>query len=39
MAGLPRLIEACRAHGFGAALVEKLAVGNWLRVLDRTWGG
>ena len=37
-AGLPRLIEACRAHGFGAALVDKLAFGNWMRVLERTWG-
>lgn len=38
VAGLPRLLEACRAHGFGAALVEKLAIGNWLGVLERTWG-
>ncbi|MFZ1340837.1 MAG: dipeptidase [Paracoccaceae bacterium] len=38
VAGLPRLIEACRAHGYDAALVEKLAVENWLRVLERTWG-
>lgn len=36
--GLPRLVQACLAHGFGAALVGKLAVGNWLRVLERTWG-
>lgn len=39
VAGLPRLIAALEAHGYGAALVEKLAVGNWLRVLERTWGG
>ncbi|MEZ5797324.1 MAG: dipeptidase [Paracoccaceae bacterium] len=39
VAGLPALIAACRAHGFGEALVEKLAMGNWLRVLERTWGG
>lgn len=38
VAGLPRLIEACLAHGFGAALVEKLAMENWLRVLQKTWG-
>ncbi len=36
--GLPRLLEACRAHGFGPVLVEKLAIGNWMRVLERTWG-
>jgi membrane dipeptidase len=36
--GLPRLVAACRAHGFGADLVDKLAFGNWMRVLERTWG-
>ncbi len=39
VAGLPRLIEACRAHGYGEALVRKLAWENWLGVLARTWGG
>jgi membrane dipeptidase len=38
VAGLPRLTDACLAHGYGTALVEKLAIGNWLRVLGRTWG-
>jgi membrane dipeptidase len=38
VAGLQRLVQACRAHGFGEALVEKLAMGNWMRVLERTWG-
>ncbi len=38
-AGLQHLIAACRAHGYGAALVEKLAFGNWMRVLEKTWGG
>ena len=39
VAGLPRLIAALRAHGFGEALLGKLAWGNWLSVLRRTWGG
>ena len=38
VAGLPRLLAALRAHGFGEALVEKLAFRNWLAVLERTWG-
>jgi membrane dipeptidase len=38
VAGLPRLLQACRDHGFGEGLVEKLAFGNWMRVLRRTWG-
>ena len=37
-AGLPRLFELLRAHGWDAASLEKLAHGNWLRVLERTWG-
>lgn len=36
--GLPRLLDAFRAHGYGEALVEKLAWRNWLAVLGRTWG-
>jgi len=39
VAGNPRLLEAMRQHGLGEALVEKIAHRNWLRVLDRTWGG
>ncbi|MDP3341379.1 dipeptidase [Frigidibacter sp.] len=38
VAGLPHLLEAFRAHGYGEALIEKLAWKNWLAVLDRTWG-
>ena len=38
-AGLPALIDALGAHGYGASLVAKLAHGNWLRTLERTWGG
>jgi membrane dipeptidase len=37
-AGLPKLIEALRGHGFGHELIEKLCFRNWLRVLRRTWG-
>lgn len=33
--GVPRLFEALRAHGYGAALVEKLARENWLACLAR----
>lgn len=39
VAGLPRLIDAMLAHGFGEALVRKLACDNWLALLSRTWGG
>ena len=35
--GLPRVVEALRAAGYDQALLEKLAFGNWLRVLERTW--
>ncbi len=37
-AGLPRLSAALEAHGYGAALVEKFAHRNWLRLLGRVWG-
>ncbi len=36
--GAPKLLDALVAAGFGATLVEKIAHGNWLRVLERTWG-
>ncbi|MCA0995550.1 dipeptidase [Alloyangia pacifica] len=38
IAGLPNLRAAMTAHGFDAALMEKLCSGNWLRVLRKTWG-
>jgi len=38
VAGLPRLIAALGAHGYDAALIAKLAWGNWMGVLRRTWG-
>jgi len=39
VAGLPALVEAMRAHGYGETLIDKLCHGNWLRVLERVWGG
>lgn len=36
--GLPRLIEALEAHGYDQPLLEKLAHGNWLRLLERVIG-
>jgi membrane dipeptidase len=37
--GLPVLIQAMREMDLGEALIRKIAHGNWLRVLERTWGG
>ena len=36
--GLPRLVEAMSAHGYGEELAKKLCSGNWMKVLERTWG-
>lgn len=36
-AALPRLIAAMRDHGYGEALIRKIACDNWLGVLDRSW--
>ena len=38
VSGLPRLTDAMAAHGYGEALVEKIASKNWLAALERTWG-
>lgn len=38
IADLPALRQAMIDHGYGAALIEKLCYGNWLRVLEKTWG-
>jgi membrane dipeptidase len=38
VAGLPRLAQALKDHGYGEALVDKLTAGNWLKVLERSWG-
>jgi membrane dipeptidase len=37
VAGLPRLVDAYRAAGYGEALLMKLCFENWLRVLERSW--
>lgn len=37
VAGLPALRKAMEAHGYGGALMKKLAHENWLRVLEKTW--
>ena len=37
--GLPKLVEAFRAAGYDDETLKKLFFGNWLRVLERTWGG
>ena len=36
-AGLPRLLDALRRHGYDDAALRKLTHENWLRVLRRTW--
>lgn len=36
--GLPRLTGALAAHGYGEDLSKKLCSGNWIRVLERSWG-
>ncbi len=38
VAGLPVLIKAMQDHGFGPALMKKLAHENWFTLLERTWG-
>ena len=37
VAGLPKLVDGMKAHGFDAALIAKLCSENWLRVLERSW--
>ena len=38
-AGQSLLVQAMRTHGYGEALIRKIAHENWLRVLEATWGG
>ena len=35
---LPDLLEALRGHGYDAPLLDKLAHGNWLALMERTFG-
>jgi membrane dipeptidase len=37
-AGLPRLLDTLRARGYDDATLRGIAHGNWLRVLEQTWG-
>lgn len=37
--GVPRLFEELGRHGYDAALIDKLARGNWLALLDRSLKG
>ncbi len=37
VAGQQNLLKAMRTHGYGDALIAKIAHENWFRVLDRTW--
>jgi membrane dipeptidase len=38
-AGLPKLVAALRGAGYDDETLEKLCFGNWLRVLELSWGG
>ena len=38
VAGLPRLLDALRDDGFTADEVQRIAAGNWRRVLGSVWG-
>jgi membrane dipeptidase len=39
VAGVPRLVEALRAHGYTEPLLRKIGHENWISLLERTWGG
>jgi membrane dipeptidase len=39
VSGLPKLLGALRARGYDERALEKLAHGNWIRVLRATWRG
>lgn len=36
-AGLPKLMQALRAHGYDDDALRKIAYQNWLRILQLTW--
>ncbi|TCV93036.1 dipeptidase [Biostraticola tofi] len=38
VAGLQLLVDALRGRGYSQSLLEKICHGNWLRVLQETWG-
>ncbi|MBW3633641.1 MAG: membrane dipeptidase, partial [Chloroflexi bacterium] len=35
---LPNLLDAMRSSGYDDATIRKIAYGNWLRVMEKTWG-
>jgi membrane dipeptidase len=37
VAGLPKLVAALRANGYGEADLEKITHENWLRIFRQTW--
>jgi membrane dipeptidase len=37
-AGLPKLVDALRRHGYDDEALRKLTHQNWVRVLRKTWG-
>ena len=39
VSGLPELLAALRNGGYDETALEKLAHGNWVRVLRGTWRG
>ena len=36
-AGLPKLVDVLRLHGYDDAALRKIAFENWLRILRKTW--
>lgn len=38
VAGFPRVVQALVRRGYDHLLLEKICYGNWLRVLETTWG-
>jgi len=36
--GVQALVDQMRERQYGEALIEKIARGNWVRLLERTWG-
>lgn len=38
VAGVPKVVDALRVRGYDEEALAKLGTGNWLRVLDQTWG-
>lgn len=38
-AGLPLLVDTLRTRGYDQQSVDKICHGNWIDVLERTWGG